>query len=193
MAQATEQAGTRQTAIIEAARGVFLRYGFKKTSMDDLARAAGISRQGLYLHFPTKEALFKAMVVRSVEAMRADAKKALTREDVDIESRLLGAFVAMHGKAVGSENLDELFATTVELVGSLIRDLQESVISDVARVLRGSGTSARWKETGASAKDLAEHLSAVSEGLKRKVKTPDEFRDRMRLAIRLVCSGACTV
>jgi hypothetical protein len=35
--------------------------------------------------------------------------------------------------------------------------------------------------------DLAEHLSAVSNGLKRKVKTPSEYRDRMRLAVRLVC------
>ena len=31
------------------------RYGFKKTSMDDVAQAAGVSRQGLYLYFDTKE------------------------------------------------------------------------------------------------------------------------------------------
>ena len=38
----------------------------------------------------------------------------------------------------------------------------------------------------------SEHLSAVSDGLKRKVKTPSEYRDRMRLAVRLVCrSAAC--
>ncbi len=43
----------RRESILQAAVGVFLRYGYKKTSMDDLARAAGLSRQGLYLHFAT--------------------------------------------------------------------------------------------------------------------------------------------
>jgi len=32
----------RRDAVLAAAQGVFLRYGFKKTSMDDLARAAGL-------------------------------------------------------------------------------------------------------------------------------------------------------
>ena len=42
---------TRQEAVLEAAVGVFARYGFRKTSMDEVARAAGVSRQGLYLQF----------------------------------------------------------------------------------------------------------------------------------------------
>src|SRR5262245_29785734 len=53
------ETGERQEAIFAAAIAIFLRFGFKKTSMDDLARAAGLSRQGLYLHFASKDALFK--------------------------------------------------------------------------------------------------------------------------------------
>ena len=40
---------SRREALLEAAVGVFARYGFRKTSMDEVARAAGVSRQGLYL------------------------------------------------------------------------------------------------------------------------------------------------
>jgi AcrR family transcriptional regulator len=190
MADPTDTAAARQAAIIEAATGVFLRYGFKKTSMDDLARAAGLSRQGLYLHFPTKEALFKAMVAHSIETMRVEAREALAREDLDIEDRLLGAFEAVCSKAPGSENLDEVLATTAALVGPVVRELEEAMVADVARVLRAAGVAARWKEAGVSAKDLAEHLWAVSDGIKHKVKTPAEYRDRMRVAVRLVCRGA---
>jgi AcrR family transcriptional regulator len=190
MADPSDAAAARKAAIVEAATGIFLRYGFKKTSMDDLARAAGLSRQGLYLYFPTKEALFKAMVAHHVDAVRAAGREALAREGLDVEDRLLGAFEAMHGSAVGSENLDELLATTAELVGPVVCELDEALVADVARTLRAAGVAARWKEAGLSAKDLAEHLSAVSDGIKHKVKTPAEYRDRMRVAVRLVCRGA---
>jgi len=39
--------GTRSAGIVEAATGVFLRYGFSRTTMGDIAGAAGISRASL--------------------------------------------------------------------------------------------------------------------------------------------------
>jgi AcrR family transcriptional regulator len=190
MTAQTETGPARQAVIIEAARRIFLRYGFKKTSMDDVARAVGLSRQALYLHFATKEVLFKAMVAHSVEAMHSTAREALAREDLDVEDRLLGAFEAIHGLAAGSENLDELLATTVALVGPVVDQLEEALVSDVAHALRAASVAARWKEAGVSAKQLAEHLSMVSDGIKRKAKAPAEYRDRMRIAIQLVCGSA---
>ena len=53
---------SRREALLEAAVGVFARYGFRKTSMDEVARAAGVSRQGLYLQFADKEELFRKAV-----------------------------------------------------------------------------------------------------------------------------------
>lgn len=44
--------------ILDAAEECFSRYGFGKTSMEDIARAAGLSRRSVYRHFPDKTALF---------------------------------------------------------------------------------------------------------------------------------------
>jgi AcrR family transcriptional regulator len=192
MVEASDAVTARQTAIVEAATGVFLRYGFKKTSMDDLARAANLSRQGLYLHFSTKEALFKAVVEHVVATTRAKAREALSRGDVGVEERIVAAFEAMHGHAVGSEgaeNFDELLETTAQLVGPVVNELEQGFVADVARVLRAEGVGAAWKDAGISAKDLAEHLSAASYGLKHRVRTYAEYRDRMRHAVRIVCRG----
>ena len=41
----------RQTSILLGAWNTFAAYGYKKTSMDDIARAAGMSRPALYLHY----------------------------------------------------------------------------------------------------------------------------------------------
>lgn len=190
MPDAIQTATARQTEILDAARDVFVRYGFKKTSMDDLARAAGLSRQGLYLHFPSKEALFAAMVAHAMDGLRIAAREALERDHVDIEERLLGTFEAMHGGAVGSEALSELIATTAKLVGPAARELEESFVSNVARALGEAGVAERWSQEEFTARSLAEHLSEASAGIKHKAKSPAEYLERMRVAVRLVCRGS---
>jgi AcrR family transcriptional regulator len=57
----TRDAGDRPAnagRILEAAEACFARYGFQKTSMEDIAREAGLSRRSVYRHFPDKAALF---------------------------------------------------------------------------------------------------------------------------------------
>ena len=123
--------------------------------------------------------------------MLSDARAVLAREDVKAENRVLDAFDTIFGKIVGSESLDELFATIVELNGPKnVRELQDELTSEVARILHSAGIAKKWKNAGVSAQDLAELLFAASDGIKRRARTRDEFRDRMSIAVRLVCRGA---
>ncbi len=48
--------------IIEGARQVFLRDGFDGASMNDITRAAGVSKGTVYAYFPSKAALFEALI-----------------------------------------------------------------------------------------------------------------------------------
>jgi AcrR family transcriptional regulator len=68
MASMSEATATRRDQVVQAAIGVFLRYGYARTTMADLAQAAGLSRPTLYLEFPDKDAIFHAVV----DAMVAD-------------------------------------------------------------------------------------------------------------------------
>lgn len=190
MNAADDAEAARQVAIVDAATGIFLRYGFKKTTMEDIARTVGVSRQALYLYFPTKEAVFKAVISRTLAAMRTEASAVLAREDRDISERVLGAFEALHGKAVGVEHLGELIATTATIAGPVFREVEEAVVRDVAHALDAAGVAARWTTAGVSPMQLAEHLAATSEGIKFSAKTSAEYLDRMRVAVRIVCWGA---
>jgi AcrR family transcriptional regulator len=183
----------RRMAIVDAALQVFLRYGFKKTSMDDLARAAGLSRQGLYLHFPTKELLFKAAVQHTLEAMHSAFRAALAQDERDIEERLVAAFDAIHGSAIGfkgSGNFDELLELTATLMGPVEQERDAAVIADLSRALRQAGVVGGRKGGGVSPNDLAEHLFSVSYGWKHRVTTADAYRDAMRIAVRIACRGS---
>ena len=45
---------SKTAAILKSAFQAFATYGFKKTSMDDIAKGAGMSRPAVYLHFKNK-------------------------------------------------------------------------------------------------------------------------------------------
>src|SRR6188768_3646019 len=50
--------------ILDAAMAVFRRHGFRRSSIEQAAEAAGLTRQALYHHFRSKEALFRAVIER---------------------------------------------------------------------------------------------------------------------------------
>lgn len=57
-------ASQKTEKVVEAAAKVFLRLGYKKVTMGDLAEEAGMSRPALYLVFESKEAVFRAVLQR---------------------------------------------------------------------------------------------------------------------------------
>lgn len=56
----------RETRILDAASDLFVRYGYDKTTVDDIARDAGVSKGAIYLHFKGKDALFEGLLIREL-------------------------------------------------------------------------------------------------------------------------------
>lgn len=75
----TLDAKNKEDHILEAARNVFLRYGFKRVTMHDIAEAAGISRPAIYLVFPNKEAVFRAVIQQMTEQNLGKIRSELKR------------------------------------------------------------------------------------------------------------------
>jgi AcrR family transcriptional regulator len=57
----------KRRAILEAGTTLFLRNGYRGTSMDEIAALAGVSKQTVYKHFADKESLFSEIVTTTVE------------------------------------------------------------------------------------------------------------------------------
>ncbi len=62
----------RESRILDAANDLITHYGYDKTTVDDIARTAGISKGAVYLHFKGKEALFEALLLRESERVMDD-------------------------------------------------------------------------------------------------------------------------
>lgn len=69
--------GRTRDAILEAARRRFLRFGPRKTTVDEVAREAGCSRTTLYAHFRNKEDLYRSLLEQDAEAFIREASAAL--------------------------------------------------------------------------------------------------------------------
>jgi AcrR family transcriptional regulator len=193
MSPRSAESSSRPGALLDAAIEMFLRYGFRKASMGDVARAARISRQGLYLHFSTKEALFHAALQHRITQILEGAHVALTRTDSGVEQRLLDAFEALHAetseeipKARTSELLEAADAHGRELVAQFEREF----VGAIASALAQSGVVERWTKFDISAKQLADHLFAIADGAHRLSDTRRAYRSLMRTAIRIVVKGA---
>ncbi len=67
----------KEIHIIEAAFAVFLRYGAKRTSMNDIAQEAGIARQTLYNAFSNKDVVLRATIRLFTERAMVEIEKGL--------------------------------------------------------------------------------------------------------------------
>lgn len=85
-AEATEDSAKRQQ-IVEGARQIFLARGFDAASMNDIAKAAGVSKGTLYVYFKDKEELFGAIVLLEC-TVQAEGLFDLDPRDPDVESTL---------------------------------------------------------------------------------------------------------
>jgi AcrR family transcriptional regulator len=82
-----ELAGKVESRILDAARRVFLERGLAGASMDEIAGLACAGKPTIYARFPSKEALFTAVVMQSVAANMA-RYEAYTPTGATIEDRL---------------------------------------------------------------------------------------------------------
>ncbi|NLY91049.1 MAG: TetR/AcrR family transcriptional regulator [Firmicutes bacterium] len=66
--------------IIDAAREIFARYGFRKATMDEIARAARKGKSSLYHYFKSKEEVFQEVVEQEATEVKAEIARAVAAE-----------------------------------------------------------------------------------------------------------------
>lgn len=85
----------RMARLLEVARGIFVRQGYRATTMDEVAAAAGVTKRTLYAWHRDKQALFRACVMAGAERFPRlepdadeDLRAALERYVIDLHSEL---------------------------------------------------------------------------------------------------------
>jgi AcrR family transcriptional regulator len=73
--------------ILEIAQDIFSKYGYRKTTLDDIANAVRKGKSSLYYYFDSKEDLFQAVIVKEVDVLKQALEKVVFRS-LDPEEKL---------------------------------------------------------------------------------------------------------
>jgi AcrR family transcriptional regulator len=180
--------------ILDAALTVFCHYGYSKTTMQDVARAAGMSRAALYLHFATKEDLFRAgsrrahvKAIEQVDAALAAEGDVLSR----VEAAMTAYFDGLMAQIFASAHGKELFDANLFVTGDITHVAQSDLVARLAAALDAAAVAGEveYSTTGATAEDLAILILAVVDGLKETSGSSQALRERKALFMRLVRAG----
>jgi AcrR family transcriptional regulator len=177
---------TRRRRILDGAMAVVLRYGFQRTTMEDVAREAGISRPALYLLFRNKTEIYRALAENIMGEALQRAEAALSANG-GIEERVFAAIKTgildpmdfMLATAHGAELLDMKHNMAAEV----IQGWRAKKAAMLAGALESSGSAEAKGMSGAA---LADILLDGIEGLKMRAKTGAEREEGARALVKLV-------
>lgn len=168
--------------VLKAALPLFLRFGYRKTSMEDVAKAAGFSRQSIYSWYPSKKKLFIAVVEATFTATRQAYLHIFEDSTLDTQTKLVDAFACYTGFILGSEasvsSMDELVSVSLSFIPETVERFEREFLEVVASHLLSRNGYTPMVQT--------EILNAVSRGLKYNVASTEEYKATMSAAIELL-------
>ncbi len=190
--------GTRRGAILEAAQEIFVHYGFRRASFEQIASEAGISRTGLYHHFANKEEIFRAMAERLHRVTHEQASLA-ARSEAPFAERLFGVLSAKVGwffdrlseTRHGHEIIDEGNRLCGDLNASAARKYQRLL----AQLFRDadSAKTLSLRTAGLSADQAALYIVHCAWGLQGhpgvETPSPGQYRTRLEQLVKMTIVG----
>lgn len=175
----------KRLRLLEAAKAVFARYGFKRASMADIAAEAGVSRPALYLWFRSKQDVLRSLAEQLREAALTGATAGWVEGrgfEANLEATILGKdldfFQLLHASPHGAEILTADEALTAEIS----RDLDRKFRDLMARHMRSAADAGEIQL--AAMDDDADALATVVAISVKALLGEAEDEDAFRLGVR---------
>jgi len=182
MRQVTENAAERRRHIVQIAAEIFLRRGFARTSLLEIAQAAGLSRPTLYASFPDKAGLFRAVIETMVARKLDELRQGLTeRSGFQAKLGFLCESWSLEGFELVQANPDakDMFDLKFEVV-------QESHAAFEALLSDFLGEALGETSLPYSAEALATMISAAMSGFKQRSQDSRQLSESIRCVMDVV-------
>jgi AcrR family transcriptional regulator len=185
--EAKERRSAKPNAIVLAALELFTSYGYRKTSIDEIALAARVAKRTVYLHFENKAAVFLAILEYLAEQVRQRclAAERVGGTPVDRLTGLLDAYFGMAFEPFSkSQHMSELEEAFSKLARARIGNLNTEYEARLTRFLRSlqSTREIAGPPQGLTLERIVHILVRSAEGAKHD---PEFQGDRKALERRL--------
>lgn len=183
----------RRARILEGATRVFLAYGFQRTTMDDIARAAEISRPALYLQFRNKTDIYRALAKEFLEKVLDAAREGLARE-APLSERLFTAVECALAKTLeietsphGADILDMKTSLAADIVTAGRAEFHDLVCGAIGAAAAGRGID--LAAGGWPAATLADILLDALDGMRLRGLPPARQIEAARAYVSIVADA----
>jgi len=180
-----ERHRAKREAIYEAAATVFAQYGFRRTTMNDIAQAAGISRPALYLMFDNKENLFQGLAAFRLDQAIEQALGVLAGGG-DTNERIIAALLVFerifYEPIADSPHGAELMDISQSLASELMMKDIVRLHAALAKTLSDAEQAGEvnFENSPLKPKAFVELLFTGLNGVKRKASNTAEFRKMVK-------------
>jgi len=120
--------------ILKTAQEIFSKYGYKKTTLDDIANAVRKGKSSLYYYFKSKEDLFQAVIMKEVEILAKELDKVVNR-NTDPVDKLRDYILTKLTTFRGLANFYNALENDVTAIG-FIEDLKHKYEQDEVRIIK---------------------------------------------------------
>jgi len=181
----------KRARILDGAMKVFLAYGYSRVTMDDIARAAEVSRPALYLLFKNKAEIYRAIGAALLENSAEGARAALAKPGpfgermmAAIECSLISMMKTIMDSPHGAEILDRKNSLAADLAadwrGELIGTFRQAIAAEAER------NKVDLAARGLTAEALADLLFDGLEGMKSRVTTAEAQREGAQRLVNVI-------
>lgn len=185
-------------AIGAAALVEFTAFGYRRTSIESIARRAQVSRATVYTHCAGKDELFRALVSRLHDEHLTAMHEAADAPDLDIKTRITRLLQARFLRFVeltsSSPHAAELYDRHGALCGDIAMDAHARAEKIITAVLRRAVKAGQIDlgPSGLTVAQLAGVLNDCAHGAKGEdpaTVTPAEFTARLGLSVAAIIAG----
>lgn len=163
----------REGRILDAAIDLIAHYGYGKTTIDDIAAQAGISKGAVYLHFRSKEALLDRLVIRESERL---LDQIMARLDNDPQGMTLFN-IYRHSMLAANENplMRALYNRDRRILGDYLRRMQKTPVFQHSMMF-GTDFIAHFQRAGMITSDVsAETIAYILMTIRYGMMNVEEF------------------
>ncbi len=172
--------GTRDK-ILEVANKLFSRFGFHKTSMDEIAKIARKAKGSLYYYFASKEELFTEVVAKEIENLKANLSIIVNdknlKADEKIKQYLVKRMEVLNSASNYHETLKADFFEHFDFIDKIRKELDEWEKAQIKKIIEQGIEENTFEKRNGNMDVLLDVFIMVLKGLEIPFFLQDKYDD----------------
>ena len=182
--------------IVSVAQKTFKRFGFRKTTMDEIAYAARKGKSSLYYYFKSKEEVFEAVVEKEAGYLRSEISASINECNSAMEKLRVYIYVRMDGFKNGGnfyEALKNEYLSNLDFIEKIRIKYDKNEVDTITRIIQEGIENKEFRNLNAAltAKTIVIAMKGLEVPLLLEKETKSNFKKEINDMLEILFHGIC--